>query len=133
MKKNLLIVALLLSLFSMAQKRTLMNVKTLGFDIKGDGVTDDTYALQQAIDYCGKNNFDVYIPAGTYIVSAVYPNHCLKVVYDNMEIKGDDEKTIIKNKDNNPNAGLILVEPADPDHKQIKGVRINHFTIDGNK
>ncbi len=27
----------------------------------------------------------------------------------------------------------MLIEPADPDHKQIKGVRINHFTIDGNK
>ncbi len=131
MKKYLLPCILMLTLATQAQTRTSVNVKTMG--AVGDGVTDDTQALQQAFDYCGKNGFDVYIPAGTYIVSAVFPNHCLRVSYDNMVLKGDDEKTIIKNKDHNPNAGLILVEPMDPDHKQIKGIRINHFTLDGNK
>ena len=113
-----------------AQKKSI-NVRTLG--VAGNGQTDDTQALQKAIDYCGQHGYDVYIPAGTYMVSAVYPRHCLKVAYDGMEVKGDGDRTVLKNKDNNPNAGILLVEAADPDHKQIKGVRIDNFKIDGNK
>ena len=112
------------------QKKSI-NVRTLG--VIGNGQTDDTQALQKAIDYCGQHGYDVYIPAGTYMVSAVYPRHCLKVAYDGMEVNGDGDRTVLKNKDNNPNAGILLVEAADPDHKQIKGVRIDNFKIDGNK
>ncbi len=131
MKKCLLLLMLLNSLSLLAQKRAELNVKTMG--VTGDGVTDDTKALQAAIDFAGANRMNVYIPAGTYILSAVFPAHCIKISYDSMELRGDDERTILKNKDKNPNVGIVLVEPADPDHKQIKGVIISHFMIDGNK
>ncbi len=130
MKTFLVTLLFCCSVAASAQKKSL-NVRSVG--AKGDGVTDDTYALQKAIDQAGRNGEDVYIPAGVYILSAVYPKHALKVAYDNMKVYGDGDRTVLKNKDNNPNAGLLLVEAADPDHKQIKGVHITNFKIDGNK
>ena len=49
-----------------------INVK--GFGAKGDGITNDTIAIQNAIDYITKGT--VYIPTGVYLISAslVVPN-----------------------------------------------------------
>jgi polygalacturonase len=40
------------------------------FGAKGDGITDDTAALQAAADYARVNGAKLKIPAGTYLVSA---------------------------------------------------------------
>lgn len=129
--KTLLVFALALTCSAGFAQRSSLNVRTMG--VRGDGVTDDTRALQQAIDLAGRSGKDVYIPAGTYIVSATYPKICLQVQYDNMKVYGDGDRTVLKNRDNNPNAGILLVQAADPDHRQIKGVTITNFKIDGNK
>lgn len=51
------------------------NVKAFG--AKGDGVTDDTAAIQQAIDACAAaGGGTVFLPAGTYLVSIrVHPEN----------------------------------------------------------
>ena len=47
--------------------QTLYDVRAFG--ATGDGVTDDSQALQSALDAVGSGGGKVYIPAGTYIVS----------------------------------------------------------------
>lgn len=43
------------------------NVKSFG--AKGDGVTDDTQAIQDAVTYCSQNNVPLYFPIGNYYVT----------------------------------------------------------------
>ncbi|MZK53303.1 BppU family phage baseplate upper protein [Clostridium beijerinckii] len=46
-----------------------INVKTFG--AKGDSITDDTLAFQNAIDYCEENYKKLFIPDGTYLIGTV--------------------------------------------------------------
>lgn len=55
----------------LGQNSSFANVK--GFGAKGDGVTDDTAAIQAAMNAVAAVGGYLFFPAGTYIVSAVNP------------------------------------------------------------
>ena len=44
----------------------------LDFGAVADGITNDTEAIQKAVDACGKNGGVVYVPFGTYVVASVH-------------------------------------------------------------
>lgn len=47
------------------------NVKDAPYNAKGDGITDDTMALQRAVDAAAGTGGTVLVPLGTYLVNAV--------------------------------------------------------------
>ena len=58
----------------------------------GDGVTDDTEALERAFDAAAQLHVSLYIPAGTYIIRRPMS------LRSGMEVYGDGVSTIIKKK-----------------------------------
>ena len=68
------------------------------YGAKGDGVTDDTEAIQQALDHGGT----IYFPEGTYLINrqaGQESNGILKVLADNVCIIGEKNKSILKVSD----------------------------------
>ena len=45
-------------------------VNAVDFDIVGDGVTDDTAAIQSALDYAKENGGELFLPEATYLISS---------------------------------------------------------------
>jgi hypothetical protein len=108
------------------------NVKT-EFGAKGDGITDDTQAIQNAFQSTQGTNQTVYFPAGTYLVSN-------PVWFRSwMTVQGEDsERTIIKLKDNasgyqdpnNPNWLMATTEPASPIGRSGDNMAFSAFVKD---
>lgn len=55
--------------YEVVEERGTINVKTFG--AKGDGVADDTAAVQKAINSIPSSGGKVFIPAGTYMIEAL--------------------------------------------------------------
>jgi len=79
-----------------------LNVNVKKYGAKGDGKTDDTKAVQAAIDalpQIGKNT--IYFPAGTYIIKShtvtnnYFENYCL-LIHSAITFKGEGNKSVIK-------------------------------------
>lgn len=54
-----------------APTENLINVKAAPYNAKGDGVTDDTLAIRNALGAVGAGGGVVFFPAGTYLISGV--------------------------------------------------------------
>ena len=82
------------------------------YGAKGDGVTDDTDAIQAALDHGGI----IYFPPGEYLITSYKYNNrdvCLRVKYDNTCIVGEKNKSIIKvSEDINTSGELLHVRPT---------------------
>lgn len=101
------------------------------FGATGDGITDDTVALQAAIDYCGANKIGLYLPGGTYIVSSPNVSTACLLIHDNgFFMEGDGYDSEIKLANATPNFSLILLQAYSG---QIKNVTVKNIRLNGNK
>jgi hypothetical protein len=74
-------------------KTVCANVKDAPFHAKGNGVADDTAAIQRAIDRC-KSGQVVYLPAGTYRLTSE-----LQIIDKSIVLRGDGQrKTLLRNE-----------------------------------
>ena len=86
-----------------------INVKLAPYSAKGDGKTDDTAALQQAItDYQGTRR-TIYLPAGTYRVSKTLALRVSSDLFGNTNIRGRSRGTTILKL-----ADATFTDPANP-------------------
>lgn len=99
----------------------IVNVKSFG--AKGDGKTDDTEAIQKAID--SSNNQIIYFPTGRYYVGSlkIKNNTKLTSLNESLQYSGEASSVVLKAK---PNTQAII------DTKNTSGFTIEGITFDGN-
>lgn len=86
----------------------------------GDGITDDTSAIQSAINVAKTNGYNLFFPPGTYIIS-----NTLDISYNikSFTLSGSGWSSIIKMK----TAGVIPVTGA-----WLDGLIVENLLLDGN-
>lgn len=52
-------------------------INVMNFGAQGNGITDDTISIQNAIDYCISNGYKLIFPSGKYMISATLNIHGL--------------------------------------------------------
>lgn len=77
------------------------NFSVRNFGAKGNGVTDDTKAIQRAIDFAKGKKGTVFFPKGIYLVSNItvtanYLENYFLRIYSNIIFLGEGESTVIK-------------------------------------
>ncbi len=99
------------------------------FGAKGDGVTDDTAAIQAAFDAIASTGGirTVYFPSGTYIISAV-----INLNKNNIMVRGEGESSVVQVKNNVGDLqlngyGAMFIIATGSNHIVIKD-----FLLDGN-
>ncbi|KQV16733.1 mannuronan epimerase [Pseudomonas sp. Root329] len=110
----------------------IFNVQNFG--AKGDGITDDTAAIQSAIDAAAAaGGGQVYVPTGTYIVSGgEEPSDGCLMLKSNVYLYGDGMgKTTVKVADGSDTKITGVIRSAYGEETHDFGV--SNLTIDGNR
>ncbi|MEX0685709.1 MAG: glycosyl hydrolase family 28-related protein [Balneolales bacterium] len=116
--------------FQTGSKGGIVNIKQ--FDAKGDGITDDRIAIQDAIDSIKDSGGTVFMPPGVYRLSRNPDDQSGLKIYSNQQIIGAGRgNTILKWMDDVTTTSPHFLLAADGDY--VENVTISDFEIDGNK
>ncbi|EMA65544.1 right-handed parallel beta-helix repeat-containing protein [Halorubrum kocurii] len=110
---------------------TVLNVRDFG--AVGDGSTDDTAAIQDALDAAGDGD-EVYVPAteDAYLVTGSAAIVSVGPSMDNVRLYGDGEGSRIKYGGGNGGRNVFLVS-VDPRGDGLDGFVMEHLTLDGGR
>ena len=89
---------------SLMESLTEDHLNALDFGVKGDGVTDDTLAIQEFITYCEDNNKTAFFPSNVYYVPGTVKTRNQPSYHytPGLTIKGSGKTTIFKGKGADP-------------------------------
>lgn len=103
---------------------------TVNFGAYGDGIHDDTKAIQNALDYMKSTNGTIYFPDGVYLVSA-----CL-IFYSNQNIVFDDNAVLKRMETSEPTRYLLASytssDSSSGEYNGVHDVKISGGIFDGN-
>jgi parallel beta-helix repeat protein len=102
------------------EARLAQYVSVKDFGAVGDGVTNDTTAFQNAVDFSNQNNIGIYVPAGTYTVDQI-------TILDNVTVIGENVNncTIFLRNGNN---GAIF-NAADKDNITVENLTFDYNPV----
>jgi len=113
-------------------------VNVRDFGATGDGVTNDTAAIQAAIDSLSTSGGTVYFPQGTYLISRTVGTHDhwgLKIPYSNITLTSDDASFARFNTNISTYAlayPLLFIGVPDSNASQVSNIKICNITFVGN-
>jgi hypothetical protein len=118
--------AALTEVFSAAAAGQIINAKAAPYNALGDGVTDDTAAIQAALIAASLVNGDVFLPAGTYISTGLS-------IYSNTRLRGVGRGTVVKLKPSIDVATVtvLLSNSANYPLAGNVGIGVSDLTLDG--
>ena len=121
---------------SASAEALIVNVRDYG--ASGDGATDDTQAIQSAIDAAHAQGKDVFIPAGTYLLATALfspsntgVSHCLEV-YSDQRIYGE-KGTVLKRGSSASNHLMFTHNESNATgYTGAENITIERITFDSN-
>lgn len=129
------------------------NVSLKQYGCLGDGATDDTFQIQRAVDFCLHNGYELFCPAGTYIIAPKTnaenqnPGTAAQIRLDRVNADGQGlvirgagmGRTIFKDKDGESAAGgnftrtfFCWLDSTEANTYELGHYHFSDFSIDKN-
>jgi len=109
-----------------AYEQTILDVKQYG--AAGDGTTDDTGAIQAAIDAVPSGGGTIIFPPGTYIVAPTRTKGI--IIRSNLRIAGSGAQSVIRIKDHSGDWPSLFSQRAG--NNTVENVTVEDLTFDSN-